>query len=122
MDHLDGPCPRFGSSYLVLRPELSHRCSFTSLGSQEASAAEETGTLKVPEPWLSSLARHLIIYPIPLGVRGLTLHGLVTQVSHALPLRFQSCLLPTASRSKLDTAPIPNIVPEVSLNVLPQSS
>jgi hypothetical protein len=29
MDHADGPSPRFGSCYLVLRPEVTERCTFT---------------------------------------------------------------------------------------------
>ncbi|HEX4458019.1 MAG TPA: DUF3626 domain-containing protein [Polyangia bacterium] len=33
----DGPAPRFGSSYLLLRPSVLPRCTFTYLGSQEST-------------------------------------------------------------------------------------
>jgi hypothetical protein len=84
--HPDGPCPRFGSSYFVLRPEVSRRCSFTLLGSQEDSALEQTGTFDAPEPWLASLVRHLDTYPTPLGLRGLTPHDLFRRMSLGVPI------------------------------------
>lgn len=84
--HPDGPCPRFGSSYFVLRPEVSQRCSFTLLGSQEESAPDQTGTLAVPEPWLAPLARHLESFPTPLGVRGLSFSGLIKGMSREVPI------------------------------------
>lgn len=37
MLHPDGPAPRFGSSYLLLRPSVLPRCTFTFLSSHEAS-------------------------------------------------------------------------------------
>lgn len=39
MLHADGPAPRFGSSYLVLRPSVLPRCTFTFLSSHEAHIA-----------------------------------------------------------------------------------
>ncbi len=35
----DGPAPRFGSSYLLLRSSVLPRCTFTYLGSQESTLA-----------------------------------------------------------------------------------
>jgi uncharacterized protein DUF3626 len=35
--HPDGPAPRFGSSYLLLRPSILPRCTFTFLSSHEAT-------------------------------------------------------------------------------------
>ena len=87
--HPDGPCPRFGSSYFVLRPEVSQRCSFTLLGSQEDSAPEHTGTFAVPEPWIAHLARHLDTIPGPLGVQGLRLAGLIRGMSLELPIALE---------------------------------
>jgi len=37
MLHPDGPSPRFGSSYLLLRPSVLSRCTFTFLSSHEAT-------------------------------------------------------------------------------------
>jgi hypothetical protein len=37
MLHADGPAPRFGSSYLLLRPSVLPRCTFTFLNSAEAT-------------------------------------------------------------------------------------
>jgi len=84
--HPDGPCPRFGSCYFVLRPEVSRRCSFTLLGSQEASAPQQTGTIDRPEPWIAPLARHLDRVPAPLGVEGLSLSALIGGMSRELPI------------------------------------
>lgn len=33
MLHADGPCPRFGSCYILLKPEVSKRCTFTYMDS-----------------------------------------------------------------------------------------
>lgn len=43
MLHPDGPAPRFGSCYLLLRPEVSSRCTFTFLNSGDDP--DEKGTL-----------------------------------------------------------------------------
>jgi Protein of unknown function (DUF3626) len=43
--HPDGPIPRFGSCYLVLRPGASMRTSFTFMGSEDPRAAERLGTI-----------------------------------------------------------------------------
>ena len=40
----DGPIPRFGSCYLVLRPHVSAHTSFTFMGSEDPNAAERIGT------------------------------------------------------------------------------
>jgi Protein of unknown function (DUF3626) len=43
--HPDGPIPRFGSCYFVLRPGASRRTSFTFMGSEDPRAAERLGTI-----------------------------------------------------------------------------
>lgn len=57
----DGPAPRFGSCYFVLKPEVCHRASYTYGGSQAANALTCSGTraafLPVLIPLLTSLAR-----------------------------------------------------------------
>ena len=41
----DGPIPRFGSCYFVLRPSVSVRTSFTFAGSEDPRATERLGTI-----------------------------------------------------------------------------
>ncbi len=41
----DGPIPRFGSCYFVLKPLVCERTSFTFMGSEDARAAERIGTI-----------------------------------------------------------------------------
>jgi Protein of unknown function (DUF3626) len=41
----DGPIPRFGSCYFVLRPDVSTRTSFTFMGSEDRLATERLGTI-----------------------------------------------------------------------------
>jgi hypothetical protein len=43
--HPDGPIPRFGSCYLVLRQSVSTRTSFTFMGSEDARATERLGIM-----------------------------------------------------------------------------
>jgi len=57
--HPDGPAPRFGSCYFVLRPEVADRATFTWGGSHEDGAAERTATLDTLEVVLAPLLRQL---------------------------------------------------------------
>jgi hypothetical protein len=41
----DGPIPRFGSCYFVLRQSVSERTSFTFMGSENPRATERVGTI-----------------------------------------------------------------------------
>lgn len=41
----DGPTPRLGSCYLVLRPDVSRRTSFAFMGSKDPRAAERLGVM-----------------------------------------------------------------------------
>jgi hypothetical protein len=43
--HPDGPIPRFGSCYFVLRPAVSRRTSFTFMGSEDPQAPTRLGTI-----------------------------------------------------------------------------
>jgi len=53
MLHPDGPSPRFGSCYLLLRPEVSRRCTFTYLDSHEEPP--ERGTYEAFNDVLAAL-------------------------------------------------------------------
>lgn len=59
MHHPDGPAPRFGSCFFLLRPDVAKRSTFTFGGSHEDSAPDRTGTLDVMEPVLAPLLSQL---------------------------------------------------------------
>jgi hypothetical protein len=59
MAHPDGPAPRFGSCYFLLRPDITKRATFTFGGSHEDGATDRTGTLDTIEPVLAPLLRQL---------------------------------------------------------------
>lgn len=94
--HADGPWPRFGSCYFVLRPTVSWRTSFTFLGSELPLAPERFGTIDRLEPVLAPLlteiaggARAAVPSPpfvVPtLGVEGLTVPRLLAYACRELP-------------------------------------
>jgi hypothetical protein len=93
----DGPWPRFGSCYLVLREEVARRTSFTFLGSEQPDAAERLGTIDMMEFVLAPLLAEVASgagarVPWPpfvaptLGVENLTVSGLLERVSRELAL------------------------------------
>jgi len=55
--HPDGPCPRFGSCHLRLRPEVLDRCSFSFGGCVTEPTA--VGTIDAFEPVLAALVTSL---------------------------------------------------------------
>ena len=64
----DGPAPRFGSCYFVLRPEVSRRCTFT-FGDSHADPLWK-GTLDEFELVLSALFDESFMRDFALGVAG----------------------------------------------------
>lgn len=77
MDHADGPSPRFGSCYFVLRSHVALRSTFTFGGSQEIDAIERTTTLDMLEPSLAPLLARLERGQGALGVDHLTIPDLL---------------------------------------------
>lgn len=59
MSYPDGPAPRFGSCFFLLRPDVAIRSTFTFGGSHEDCALGRTGTLDVMEPVLAPLLSQL---------------------------------------------------------------
>ncbi len=55
MDYPDGPSPRFGSCFFLLRPDVAMRSTFTFGGSHEDCARDRTGTLDAMAPVLAPL-------------------------------------------------------------------
>lgn len=87
----DGPIPRFGSCYLVLRPGVANRTSFTFAGSEDPRAPERLGTIEVLDAVMAALfaeieAGAVATPPWPpfraptLGVRNLTIASLLERV------------------------------------------
>ncbi len=91
----DGPWPRFGSCYFVLRADVARRTSFTYSGSEQPDASERLGTIDSMEgvfaPLLAEVARGEgakvpwppFVAPI-LGVESLTVPGLLERLARAL--------------------------------------
>ena len=87
----DGPIPRFGSCYLVLRPGVSSRTSFTFAGSEDPLAPYRVGTIDRLDAVMAALFAELeagavAAPPWPpfraptLGVPDLTIAGLLSLV------------------------------------------
>jgi hypothetical protein len=93
----DGPIPRFGSCYLVLRPAVSRRCSFTFSGSEQVLAVERLGTIDRMVSVMAALLREVASgegarVPWPpfvaptLGIENLTIPRLLDVLCQELPL------------------------------------
>jgi hypothetical protein len=93
----DGPWPRFGSCYFVLREEVSWRTSFTFSGSEQPAATDRLGTIDkmdcVLAPLLTEIASGATAQvPWPpflaptLGIKDLTVNGLLACLSNELAL------------------------------------
>jgi hypothetical protein len=57
--HPDGPTPRFGSCYFVLRQSVSKRCSFTFSGSEKPQAIMRMGTIEKMLSVMAALLREV---------------------------------------------------------------
>jgi hypothetical protein len=88
MDHPDGPAPRFGSCYFLLRPNVSRRSTFTFGSSHEPHAPERTGTLEVIGPVMAPLLAQLEQGSGAFGVGDLTVAGLLDQLTRGLSKSF----------------------------------
>ena len=82
--HADGPSPRFGSCYLVLRGAVSQRCTFTYLDSHEG--AVERGSYDEFDDVFAALLRSAFCHQLGLGESGLSVPSLVHRLRAELPL------------------------------------
>ncbi len=82
MRHADGASPRFGSCYLVLKPSVSQRCTFTYMDSHRLPL--EKGTLAVFEDILAALLTECFERWYALGERQITPPGLISHLLHTL--------------------------------------
>jgi hypothetical protein len=78
----DGPSPRFGSCYFLLKPNVSHRCTFTYLDSHQKP--KERGTLEVFDLIMNGLLRDTFHYDNTLGQHDITIKQLLYHLSNAI--------------------------------------
>jgi len=78
----DGPSPRFGSCYFLLKPEVSHRCTFTYLDSHQKP--KERGTFEEFDLIMSALLRDTFHYYNTLGERNITVKELLNHFNNDL--------------------------------------
>lgn len=81
MDHPDGPAPRFGSCYLLLRPEVARRASFTFGDSHEPQAPGRTGTLDTFDAVMAPLLLQIERSGQAFGVSDLNVPGVLVQLA-----------------------------------------
>lgn len=79
MCHQDGPAPRFGSCYFVLKPEVSTRCTFTYLDSHQDP--KEKGTLDEFDDIMAALLSEAFNRDYALGEANLTIPKLIKHLS-----------------------------------------
>lgn len=70
MLHADGPCPRYGSCYFLLKPAVAERCTFTYMDSHRNPFAK--GTLQIFEPLMQALMVECFERKFVLGTQGIT--------------------------------------------------
>lgn len=68
--HADGPSPRFGSCYIVLKPSASQRCTFTYGDSH--THPEHVGTIDTLMPILAAALIDIETKGVALGLHGVT--------------------------------------------------
>lgn len=99
----DGPLPRFGSSYFVLRHELLSRCTFTFGGSEQRGAAARMGTIEYLWPVFAALLEEISAggrTPVPwppyqaptLGLEHVSLCGFLDRLPRELSTERPDCV------------------------------
>lgn len=79
MCHQDGPAPRFGSCYFILKPEVSSRCTFSYLDSHQDP--KEKGTLDEFDDIMAALLSEAFNRDFSLGESNLTIPKLIQHLS-----------------------------------------
>ncbi len=82
MLHADGPSPRFGSCYFLLKPTVSKRCSFTYLDSHYNP--EEKGTYDEFDDIMAALLFEAFVRDSAIGEPDLTPRRLIDHLCHHL--------------------------------------
>ncbi|RNB84664.1 DUF3626 domain-containing protein [Brevibacillus fluminis] len=79
LHYADGASPRFGSCYLILKPHMTSRCTFT-FGDSHAGPTR-IGTMDVFEPLLAALLREVEQNGNALGTSGMSVQGVLTRLA-----------------------------------------
>jgi hypothetical protein len=87
MQHPDGPAPRFGSCFILLRPDVAKRSTFTFGGSHEYCALDRTGTLDVMAPVLAPLLSQLERGDGAFAVANLSVEACLTRMTQSFSTR-----------------------------------
>lgn len=83
LPQLDGPAPRFGSCFFLLKPEVTGRCTFTYLDSHQLPV--ERGTLDEFEEIISKLFIDCFVNETVLGLPRLRPRALLKQLCQPKP-------------------------------------
>lgn len=78
----DGPSPRFGSCYFLLKPEVSHICTFTYMDSHQKP--KERGTFEEFDIIISSLLKDTFHYNNTLGENNISVNKLLYHMNNNL--------------------------------------
>ena len=89
--HADGPSPRFGSCYFVLKPALTQSATFTYLDSYKTP--DERGTIKVFDVILMSLLRDCLENKEALGEANIEPKELVAKILENLSTPYTQTVL-----------------------------
>ena len=104
--YADGPIPRFGSCYFVMKPTVSHRTSFTFAGSEDPRAPQRLGTIGQMDNVMAALfaeieAGGMASPPWPpfraptLGLSNVTVASCLDALTELASLRKEPADLPT---------------------------
>lgn len=88
MSHPDGPAPRFGSCFFLLRPDVGIRSTLTFGGSHEDWALSRTGTIDVMEPVLAPLLSQVERADGAFGIADLSVQRCLTQMAQSFSTPF----------------------------------
>ncbi len=87
LNHADGPAPRFGSCYFLLKSEVSNRATFTYLDSHQNP--KEKGTLREFDMILAALFEEIFTRDFALGEHNLMLVSLIQHLFHKIEKPFE---------------------------------
>ncbi|ANC79364.1 hypothetical protein ABE65_010770 [Fictibacillus phosphorivorans] len=97
MNHADGPAPRFGSCYFLLKPEVSKRATFTYLDSHQNP--KEKGTFGEFDMILAALLEEIFTRDFALGEPNLMVSSLIRYIVHKIEVPFEDPAVKQVSRN-----------------------
>jgi len=88
MQHPDGPAPRFGSCYFLLKPQISERCTFTYMDSHQNPP--EKGTIDQFDDIIAPLFTEVFLRDSAIGEFNLTPRKLIEILNNNLSGPFKN--------------------------------